>query len=661
MSPPRLSTDRSCAPARRFAARPPNSFKRARRCCCSALAIIAGQIEPTLVIGLMLVVFGLLQALHTWAALGLAVAVALVPFLAYPAVILAGGVLLTVLARQIAHFDGELAGVEAHPKHRQRVAEHIKQWQRQRTNGTWAASWQALLTWLSYPDPQAVGQWADRRRPRGLRRLLTLATLLLLARLLLTPVLFAIILLWPGEHPGLLALGLAWLGACAVAAALLPVAVALSAGRRLAILRARLLLPQRRSRYRYIADLVRLEAADAEQLRLSVGRHRGTNVLIAPPAQVLKSHMLLYGRPNSGKSVALARLLEQACRWYWRSRTQPNLRDRPISCVVFDLKGDSTELLGTVLNSGVPVKYVSLDERRASYSCNPFAMSRVEDIQADQRAEIVLSSLGTDLAAEYGKVYFAEQQHEPLRVAFRDTSRFANLDELMRYVIALFHDKKSPLSKAARRDGELVAQLLDDFALIAPLQATRANQPEAVYAQRVDFADLFTAPQFVHFDFSGFLSPRTGPGAARLLLNTLLQIGTTLSPAERVCDVLVIIDEAHLMANPSLMRFIAMARSVNVSFVLATQSLSTFRGRDWDLGRFLLEAVGVRMRSPRLQWHPNNLPANACKALGCLRSRIRTLGLTHRPPQSPNTGGCGIRFPQRWRARGQNRMPPRQS
>jgi hypothetical protein len=68
-----------------------------------------------------------------------------------------------------------------------------------------------------------------------------------------------------------------------------------------------------------------------------------------------------------------------------------------------------------------------------------------------------------------------------------------------------------------------------------------------------------------------------------------------------------------------------------------------------------------RMRSPRLQRHPNNLPANACKALGCLRSRIRTLGLTHRPPQSPNAGGCGIRFPQRWRARGQNRMPPRQS
>ncbi|MCA9209711.1 MAG: TraM recognition domain-containing protein, partial [Planctomycetales bacterium] len=152
----------------------------------------------------------------------------------------------------------------------------------------------------------------------------------------------------------------------------------------------------------------------------------------------------------------------------------------------------------------------------------------------------------------------------------------------------------SGLSNAARRDGELTMQLLDECRNIAPLQATRRNQPKSVVEHAVDFRAFFQRPTYAHFELSGLLEPKTGPTYARMLITALLTIATMIPAAQRRCPVFLIIDEFQLMANASFARFVEMARSIGVTICLATQTIETSKGRDFDLRATIDGNVGVR-------------------------------------------------------------------
>jgi len=552
-------------------------------------------------VGAALITVSLTELRYIWMVALTGIAIFYLPIGLFPLHVVLSVIMLKALGTYLFKFYFAYASVEARPDDVLEVGKVLD------SRAVPASSWQtlacgvvaALRSWLTYPDPKLPGHWKSPCGNRSVRQFVTIMLALLTSRALLQPMLFVFVWFTPMddntghimfEHGFLMAWGLSLL--------LSPIAVAVAitmlAGRKLGYIYVRLQKPGGTPQSRYDQDISRLTAKNPQHFMMRFGRNKATNVTIAKDASVLMEHALIDGPTRAGKSTSLIELIDQCARYH---KLNPDTFDQPhesCSIVVLDFKGDSLELFSTLLKHDLPVKRFSLRDERASHMCNPMQMDQWKAIRGDKRAEVVMSGLGTSFKNDHGVLYYETMQLVIPREAFRQRPNVQSLNELQDHIRRMLAKKDQKLSQGVRRDGELAVQLLEGLRMIDPLHATAQNQPKGVYENRIDFGNFFRETCYAYLDLSSLLSPRQAPMVGHYLFNTLLQVGVALQPRRRKRRVIFITDEGQVFASAGFQRLVALARSIGVSLVLATQTLDVLRGRNWDLRAVLTENVGLR-------------------------------------------------------------------
>ena len=102
-----------------------------------------------------------------------------------------------------------------------------------------------------------------------------------------------------------------------------------------------------------------------------------------------------------------------------------------------------------------------------------------------------------------------------------------------------------------------------------------------VYANRIDFADVFRTPQVVYINLPSTLGTASSAEIARIALYSLIG-SARLTPDNERKQVFVFIDEFQRIIANKLEMIMQTARSMKVGMILANQSMLDLKKADTD-------------------------------------------------------------------------------
>lgn len=305
----------------------------------------------------------------------------------------------------------------------------------------------------------------------------------------------------------------------------------------------------------------------------------GSPVLI--PREVHMEHCHGLGDSGSGKTALfLCPLIEQLVGF------------GDCSVVVIDLKGDSSELLGSLKAAGEavgqrvgrqpPLKFFSNQRNRTTFAFNPMAQPFWGEFDLLTQTDILCAANGLTYGTDYGAGYFSSANAAILfhtLKTYPDVNSFAELAECIGTVITVA--KKRELHPEIRKAGVHVHEVIKRLAACEALNVTRSSgHTPAAVEQAIDLTQVFREPQLLYCHLPATLTPSQAPEVARLFTYMLLAAATQ---TERRCPVFLVIDEFQRMVANNLEYMLQLARSMGVGVILANQSMQDLRKGNVDL------------------------------------------------------------------------------
>ena len=314
---------------------------------------------------------------------------------------------------------------------------------------------------------------------------------------------------------------------------------------------------------------------EVERESVLLGWDETSGLPLLVPRELVYEHFHILGDTGSGKtSRGLLPLLEQLiCRG-------------DVSVVVLDQKGDTLELLATLMAArrwcknrkgpSIPIKHFSNCVGQATHGFNFMTQPFWAHLTNQQRVEAIANTLGLTYTTgtEYGESYFGDANTFVLEYVlerFPDVKSFAELAE--RIPQALHSAKSHELPDETKRAGNHVHMIVKRLSAHEALNVTEASHSAQVVSDCIDLESLFAKPGLVFCRLSSIRGQSSTAEMGRLFVYGLMNAASVAK--ERNHRVLVVIDEFQRMVSSNLDYVFETARSLGISLVLANQSMES--------------------------------------------------------------------------------------
>ena len=327
------------------------------------------------------------------------------------------------------------------------------------------------------------------------------------------------------------------------------------------------------------------------------GVNTADNGPVIIPSKVLREHVHFLGDSGSGKtSLGISPLLAQLMQF------------GDASVIVIDLKADDQTLFevmreGARINShqpentqldsadwSYPFRYFTPIDGRSSHGFNPFSQRAFKNLSALQKTDLLTTALGLQYGTDYGRKYFGDSNFSLLQAALKRSHRvpsFAGLQHLLKDKAAL------KISKKTIDDGSNVVTSVERLATIEPLNRfSNGGDPSNHPASLIDLADLFEKPQAAFFALPAGTGSLMSAEMARLVLFGLMNAAQRAPKPRR--QVYVIMDEFQRAVSGNIEVLLQMARSHDISLILANQCLDDLRSPGADIASTVINNTRVR-------------------------------------------------------------------
>ncbi len=295
-------------------------------------------------------------------------------------------------------------------------------------------------------------------------------------------------------------------------------------------------------------------------------------------------HVHILGNSGSGKSsMRLTPLVEQTIGF------------GDTSLVFIDLKGDKLENLAACFaaqkeltrrtGQEIPIRVFTLEQGKSSHLFNPFLTGGLNNMSFADRVSLITEPLGLFYGITYGAGHFSAKNSATVRECLVANPNITSFHELYSALMAQAEDRTSYVGSQHRNDYIQVAETILSLAGCSVLNVTPAtpHSHEALKCQ-IDLAAAFQSPAIYYFHLTSVTSPFLAQIVGRLVVKYL---AIAAKAAPRNNGVQVVIDEFQRMIADNLDVVFQQARSLDIGFVIANQSLGDLR----SVGPVLLSAI----------------------------------------------------------------------
>ena len=318
-----------------------------------------------------------------------------------------------------------------------------------------------------------------------------------------------------------------------------------------------------------------------ERRSLFMGRVVESQAPLLVPKEVFREHAHFLGDTGTGKtSLGLLPLVEQI------------MGRGDCSVVVVDLKGDSRELLSTLqcaaesagqrTSQQIPVRHFTNQVGQSTFAFNPLTQSHWSDFELYTKTDILCAAMGLHYGTEYGQGFYSSANAGVLYHTLRTFPAIDRFEDLAHRVGMIARDA-SPreLHPEIRRAGVHVHEVLKRLGSFESLNVTNTvRYGEDVLRDAIDMGDLFQRPQGLYFHLPATLAPGSSPEIARLAVYFLMSAAARV---ERKHQVYLVIDEFQRMVAGNIEYILQLARSMDISVILANQTMQDLKTSTTDL------------------------------------------------------------------------------
>ncbi len=295
--------------------------------------------------------------------------------------------------------------------------------------------------------------------------------------------------------------------------------------------------------------------------------------------RILNEHAHITGDTGSGKTaLGIAPLVAQLV-------GLPNT-----SVVIIDLKGDlalfeaarirvEEENRKTKSKKGhLRFKWYTNHQGRHTFAFNPFLQGHFRDLTIQQKASILLQSLGLDYGEGFGPSYFSAIHRDTLVKVLREDPRISSFRDLGRYFAFDLRPRRKELNieKRQHEEGTHLYTVVDLLAANHALNVTADGAPNGDVLQHpIDMSAVVRQPHVVYFYLSAPLEESSARETAKLALHSLLTAAVHRGKSNH--QVYVFIDEFQQVVSQNIEIVLRQARSHGISVILANQTLSDLK------------------------------------------------------------------------------------
>ena len=333
---------------------------------------------------------------------------------------------------------------------------------------------------------------------------------------------------------------------------------------------------------------------------LFMGQVEKDDAPLLVPLSTARRHIWAVGGTGSGKTTFLTSLVEQ---FGYRGDT---------SIIVGDLKADSYELLSSLqwvrekLGERAEKRRVELQRRTpgeleqqaaptrkmplwhltnrpgcASHVFSLFHQPEWKVLSATQRTDVLMAAMALSYSRSFGESWYSDACYHLLYFVVSKYPEIRSFKELaQRIALEIRHAKHHELSSSVKHDGEHVRLVLERLASADSFHQDD-RLPPSVIENSVQLGRVFREPCLMYCAFSSLVAPTSSPELLRVLVSALLTIGTMVR--DRHTKVLLVLDEWQRMVAGNIELLLQQARSLDVTVVLANQTVADLKQGSIDL------------------------------------------------------------------------------
>ena len=299
---------------------------------------------------------------------------------------------------------------------------------------------------------------------------------------------------------------------------------------------------------------------------------------------ILGEHGHITGDSGSGKSsLGIAPLIAQ-------------LIGRPdTSVIVLDLKGDRAlfEAARCAVRDAnrdrskkrrIRFRWFTNAAQLSTFTFNPFLQRHMQRVTLQQKASILLQSLGLEYGEGYGRSYFSAIHRNILTKILQDDPSISSFRRLQAYFDRDLRTRLRDMNidRKVYQDASHLFTVIDSLASFDALNVTPESRVDpAVLRQHIDMSQIVTKPSVAYFYLTSALEEQSVREIAKLALHSVLTAAVERGPSKH--KVYLFVDEFQQVVSADLEIVLRQARSVGISMILANHTIADLRKETVDL------------------------------------------------------------------------------